>query len=330
MSSVWSKLVNLATNAFGVLSPANGGTGVANNAAATLTRSGNHALTVTTSATTNVTFPAGTFTAESQSNKGVAGGYASLDGGGKVPVTQLPASTMDYLGTWDASTNTPTLADGTGSAGDVYIVSVAGTQNLGSGSITFAVGDWVIYSGSIWQKASNGNSVASVNGFTGIVTLTATDVGALSDTASGEIDDPAFFTAGAVATSSAAGIVDPYSAGTGVVYAGTYSPTPTNVTNIIGSTTFTTNYMRVGKMVTVSGKVNIDVNALGAFELGLSLPVASDFTAAEDLGGSGAGNAGLDGFIINADATNNRASITGIMSTVSNTVCSFIFMYQIK
>jgi trimeric autotransporter adhesin len=41
----------------GVLSAANGGTGIANNSAATLTRSGNFALTLTTTSTTNVTLP---------------------------------------------------------------------------------------------------------------------------------------------------------------------------------------------------------------------------------------------------------------------------------
>ena len=41
----------------GVLSAANGGTGVANNSAATLTRSGNFALTLTTTNTTSVTLP---------------------------------------------------------------------------------------------------------------------------------------------------------------------------------------------------------------------------------------------------------------------------------
>jgi len=50
-------LVNLATQVKGLLSPANGGTGVANNSAATFTRSGNHALTLTTTGTTNVTLP---------------------------------------------------------------------------------------------------------------------------------------------------------------------------------------------------------------------------------------------------------------------------------
>ena len=58
-----------------------------------------------------------------------------------------------YLGTWDASTNTPTLANGTGTAGDFYITSVGGTVDFGAGSITFAVGDIVICNGTIWEKA---------------------------------------------------------------------------------------------------------------------------------------------------------------------------------
>lgn len=85
--------------------------------------------------------------------KGAALGVATLDGSGKVPVSQLPSSVMEYKGTWNANTNTPILIDGTGDTGDVYLVSVAGTQDLGSGSITFAVGDFVIYSGSVWEKS---------------------------------------------------------------------------------------------------------------------------------------------------------------------------------
>jgi hypothetical protein len=110
------------------------------------------------------------------SEKGVALGVATLDSGGKVPVAQLPNSIMDYRGNWNASTNTPTLADGTGNAGDVYRANVAGTQNLGSGPQTFGVGDWVVYNGSIWEKSSNSNAVMSVNGFTGVVVLSTDDI----------------------------------------------------------------------------------------------------------------------------------------------------------
>ena len=89
-----------------------------------------------------------------RSEKGNANGYASLDSLGKVPISQLPSSLMEYKGTWNASTNTPTLANGTGDTGDVYICNVAGTVNFGAGPLTFAVGDYVIYSGSIWQRSS--------------------------------------------------------------------------------------------------------------------------------------------------------------------------------
>jgi hypothetical protein len=113
---------------------------------------------------------------EATANKGVAGGYASLDGGGKVPVGQLPSSIMEYQGVWNASTNTPTLIDGTGSAGDVYRVTAAASRNLGSGSIAFDVGDYVIYNGTTWEKSDTTDAVASVNGYTGIVSLTKTDL----------------------------------------------------------------------------------------------------------------------------------------------------------
>ena len=117
----------------------------------------------------------------SVANVGSPNGIASLDGGGKVPVSQLPASIMEYKGTWDASSNTPTLADGTGDAGDTYRVSVAGTQNLGSGSITFDVGDYVIYNGTIWQKSDTTDAVASVNSLTGNVVLTTANIADSTD-----------------------------------------------------------------------------------------------------------------------------------------------------
>ena len=89
-----------------------------------------------------------------RSEKGNANGYASLDSSGKVPISQLPSSIMEYKGTWNAATNTPTLANGTGDTGDVYLCNVAGTVNFGAGPLTFAVGDYVVYSGTIWQRSS--------------------------------------------------------------------------------------------------------------------------------------------------------------------------------
>lgn len=102
-----------------------------------------------------------------------AGGYPVLDGAGKVAYAQLPSALMTFKGAWNASTNTPTLADGTGTNGDVYRASVAGTQNLGSGSQTWAIGDFAIYNGTIWQHSPAADGVSSVNGSTGAVTVNA-------------------------------------------------------------------------------------------------------------------------------------------------------------
>jgi hypothetical protein len=76
------------------------------------------------------------------------------------------------------------LADGVGNAGDEWIVGVSGTQNLGSGNITFAVGDFVLYTtDDVWVDIPVGGAgVDTFNGRSGIVTLTSGDVtNALSD-----------------------------------------------------------------------------------------------------------------------------------------------------
>jgi hypothetical protein len=114
--------------------------------------------------------------AQQKSEKGAANGYAELEAAGKVPVSQLPSAIMEYQGTWNASTNSPKLEDGKGSAGDVYRVSVAGERNLGSGSISFAVGDYAVYNGSTWEKSDTTDSVASVAGKTGVVKLSFNDI----------------------------------------------------------------------------------------------------------------------------------------------------------
>lgn len=113
-------------------------------------------------------------------NAGVANGVATLDGGGTVPLSQIPASiqgTLSYQGTWNASTNTPTLASGVGTKGYYYVVSVAGSTNL-DGITDWNVGDMAVYNGTAWQQIDNTDAVTSVNGYTGTVVLTYSDVGA--------------------------------------------------------------------------------------------------------------------------------------------------------
>ena len=107
-----------------------------------------------------------------------ANGAATLDSGGTVPMSQIPASligAVNYQGTWNASTNTPTLASGVGTKGYYYVVSVAGSTNL-DGISDWILGDWAIYSGTAWQKIDNTDAVTSVNGYTGTVVLTQSDI----------------------------------------------------------------------------------------------------------------------------------------------------------
>lgn len=109
-------------------------------------------------------------------DKGANNGIASLDAGGKVPISQMPSSLFIYIGTWNPTTNFPSLSDGTGTKGFVYLCSQAGTRNLGSGSITYAAGDYVVHNGSIWQKSAGTAYVNSVNGQQGIVTLNTSHI----------------------------------------------------------------------------------------------------------------------------------------------------------
>jgi len=163
-----------ASNVTGTLGVANGGTG-----ATTLTGyvKGAGTSAFTASSTIPNTDITGLGTASTR-NAGSANGVATLDAGGKVPVSELPAAVLgalSYQGTWNASTNTPTLTSSTGTKGYYYVVSVAGNTNL-DGITDWLVGDWAVYNGTVWQKVDNTETVTSVNGQTGAVVLTTTNV----------------------------------------------------------------------------------------------------------------------------------------------------------
>jgi hypothetical protein len=65
---------------------------------------------------------------------------------------------LNYKGTWNASTNTPTLTSSVGAKGDYYVVSVAGSTNL-NGETLWGVGDWAVFNGSVWEKVEGGNTI---------------------------------------------------------------------------------------------------------------------------------------------------------------------------
>lgn len=74
----------------------------------------------------------------------------------KIPTTYLSTSESNPKGAWDATNNSPGLANGGSNvAGDYYDVTVAGTQTFGGTAYTFVVGDVIKYNGTVWYQISS-------------------------------------------------------------------------------------------------------------------------------------------------------------------------------
>lgn len=111
---------------------------------------------------------------------------------------------------------------------------------------------------------------------------------------------------------------------------GTYTPTLTGVTNVSATTSRQATYMRVGNTVTVAGQFDVDPTTTGLTVVGISLPVASAFTTAYQLGGAGHAPAVAGhGASIMADATNDRAQLSYVDSVGSNDTITYTFTYEV-
>ena len=123
-----------------------------------------------------------------------------------------------------------------------------------------------------------------------------------------------------------------------ILTSGTYTPTLTTTgaltANIQAATAFAqTQYSRNGDMVTVFGSVSIDpTTAATDTILLMSLPIASTFTSARKLAGTGAaifaGKYG-EALGIEAEITTNQASISLRPSGAGNVPYTFSFTYQV-
>jgi len=226
----------------GTIPVANGGTG-----AATLTGyvKGTGTTAMTASATIPNTDITGLGTASTK-DAGSANGVATLDAGGKVPVSELPAAVLgaiSYQGTWNASTNTPTLTSSVGTKGYYYVVDVSGNTNL-NGITDWVIGDWAIFNGSVWQKVDNTDAVTSVNGQTGAVVLTTTNIAEGTNLYYTDVRARASNSAGTgISYDSATGVITNaapdqtvvLTAGTGISTSGTYPNfTITNTSSSLG------------------------------------------------------------------------------------------------
>jgi len=105
---------------------------------------------------------------------------STVSGGGGTP------GAIVYQGTWNASTNNPTLTSSVGTQGHYYVVSFAGSTNL-NGITDWQVSDWAIFNGSVWEKVDNSevayvSNVATGTGLTG-GPITTTGTISLANTA---------------------------------------------------------------------------------------------------------------------------------------------------
>lgn len=119
------------------------------------------------------------YTPVNASQLGANNGVATLDSTGKLTTSQMPASLVGavvYQGTWNASTNSPTLTSGNGTKGQYYKVSTAGTTTV-DGLSSWNLGDVIIFNGTTWDKIDGTQyEVLSFNTRVGAITLTSSDV----------------------------------------------------------------------------------------------------------------------------------------------------------
>lgn len=106
--------------------------------------------------------------------KGAASGVVPLNSSSKIDTAYIPDSVLgqlEYQGTYNATTNVPTLPAAASSKGFYYVISTGGTVS----SIVYAVGDWIVSNGTAWEKVDNTDAVATVFGRTGAIVPATND-----------------------------------------------------------------------------------------------------------------------------------------------------------
>ena len=148
------KIDNITVDAYGrVTGVTTGATGQVN------TINTGNANTLTKSGSTTVTLTPNTGAVSSSSSNLATGAQI------QTAINSAVTGVLKYQGTWNASTNSPSLSSGSGTPGYYYIVSVAGSTNL-DGITDWAVGDWAVFSDQAtdaWQKIDN-TQVGNVTG----------------------------------------------------------------------------------------------------------------------------------------------------------------------
>jgi len=170
---------------------------------------------------------------------------------------------LNYVGTWNASTNTPALASGVGTKGNYYVVSTAGSTSL-DGQSLWGVGDWAVFNGTAWQKV-DGGSTTNVDSVTSVNNITST-AGNFVPSTSGKGMDFSAVTPGAGVSSQ---LFDDYQEGSGTAGRDGFTEVPGG-----GTITSTYHYTKIGRTVFM----NIRLTCSGGAQIGAPAAASAAFT----------------------------------------------------
>lgn len=117
----------------------------------------------------------------------------------------------------------------------------------------------------------------------------------------------------------------------GNIDSGVYTPVATGITNCDAVTAFECAWTRIGNVVQVSGRVDVDPTATGDTRWSLTLPVPDDLTAIGDLAGTAARRSGstTSPGAICAGTTAEEAEFRMNIASTSNQEIYFNFAYRL-
>jgi len=170
------------------------------------------------------------------------------------------------------------------------------------------------------------DSVLLMDGYVSLTEIAAPGAGAANTLRLYAFDGPDTATGGAAtvpAFVSSAGVIK-------ILDSGVYTPSLTNGANVAASTPYECQWMRIGNVVTVSGKFDVDPTTTAtSTTLGISLPVASDIGTEQDLGGVAAATVFNAAGGIRGSAASDRADFVYVCPSAANTQWFFTFQYQV-
>ncbi len=199
-----------------------------------------------------------------------------------------------------------------------------GVQNVVAGTSNTAGVNWTFIGSRGTGTGAGGNLIWQVAPAAGSGSTQNTLINGLVLTSTGQLYGAALHNNSAAIT----GTTNQY------IASGTYTPTVTAETNCDSAADLgVCQYIRVGNVVTVSGEVTVDpTNATTLTQVGISLPVASNFVGNNECCGTAAAPAvtGYSGAIL-ADTTNDRAQLNFTTSVdVASRAWVFTFTYLIS